>query len=180
MKYINRKTRQLIIDTPVHKSTTKTTAKDDKTKENIKYIAHIPNEILIFLLEKFVSYDPSASSDAEYIDAMLNGNENFFLSFYDYPGKDSIELQVTNNKIASDTGASVTIKKQVKSNSYFFTVSKKVFDELKNNNDCDYVFRYVLSFDCDSYCFKNFIVDVMLVWLLFLLLLFFYQELIKV
>lgn len=162
MKYINRKTKQLIIDTPVHKSTTKIIAKDGTIKENIKYIAHIPNEILIFLLEKFAPFDAGVS-DVEYIDVMLNGNEKFYLSFYDHSKKDVVELQVTNEKIASDIGTSVTIKKQVKSNSYFFTVSKKVFDELKNDNDCDYCFRYCLSFDFDSFCFKNFIVDVMLV-----------------
>ena len=163
MKYINRKTRQLIIDTPIHKSTTKITTKDGTQKENIKYIAHIPNEILIFLLEKFAPFDAGATSDAEYIDAMLNGKEKLYLSFYDHPGKDAVELNVTNEKFAVDGAVSVTIKKQVRSNSYFFTVSKKVFSELKNDDDCDYGFRYVLSFDCDSYCFKNFIVDVMLV-----------------
>lgn len=181
MKYINRKTKQLIIDTPIHKSTTKTTTKDGKTKENTKYIAHIPNEVLIFLLEKYKPFDV-AIPDAEYIDNMLNADDKIFLSFYDPSGKekDYVELQATNTKLASDVGASVTVKKQVKANSYFFTVSKKVFTDLKNIGNGVNSFRYVISFDSESDCFKNFMVLVRLVWLFFFAFIFFYQELIKV
>ena len=40
--------KKKIIDNPIHKSTTKFETKDGKVKENTKYIAHIPKEILIF------------------------------------------------------------------------------------------------------------------------------------
>jgi len=164
MKYINRQTRQLIIDTPIHRSITKSTTKDGKTKENIKYIAHIPNEILIFLLEQYAPFDAAAQSDVEYIETMRTGKEKYFLSFYDHPGKDEyVELSVTNEKYVLDDTASVTFKKQAASNSYFFTVSKKVFKQLKDDNNSFSSFRFVFSLDCDSYCFKNSVVDVKLV-----------------
>lgn len=176
MKYINKQEKQLIIDTKIHKSITKTITKDGIEKENIKYVAHIPNEILIYLLEKYQAFNvPGADSDAEnidailssdvdYIDTMLSSDEQYYLSFYDHPAdSDDVQLQITNNKIPADDGASVTIKKQVTSNSYFFTVSKKVFKELKNNNNSIGIFRYVLDFDCDSDLFKNSVVCVKLV-----------------
>ena len=164
MKYINRNKKQLIIDVPIHKSTTKTTGKNGKVKENIKYIAHIPNEILIFLFEKFKPFDfTKYGNDAEYIDAMINDDEKYFLSFYDQPGKDAVSLEITNYKISSNDGASVTIKKQVTSNSYFFTVSKKVFTDLKNNDNSISSFRYVLDLDFNSNNSKNSIIDVILI-----------------
>lgn len=168
--YINRKEKQLIIETPIHTSTTKTTAKDGKVKKHIKYTAHIPNMILIFLLEKFASFDAPGIApgvddpvDVKYIDKMLNSKEKFYLSFFDNPGKDVVETQITNEKFVNDNTASVTIKKQFSSNSYFFTVSKKLFSDLKNNNNSISSFRFVLSLDSDSYYFKNFIVCVELV-----------------
>ena len=161
MKYIDRKSKQLIIDTPIHKSTTKTTTKNGKTKENVKYIAHIPNEVLIFLLETYKPFD-IAVPDVAYIDELLKGDERIFLSFRNLSG-DVAELQATNYKLDNDSGVSVTIKKQVNSNSYFFTVSKKVFSKLKDNNGSSYNFRYVVDLDSGSDCFKNFMVLVEIV-----------------
>ena len=161
MRYINRKSKQLIIDTPIHKSTTKTTTKNGKIKENIKYIAHIPNEVLMFLLEKFKTFD-CVMSDVAYIDGVLNGDETVFLSFRNLSG-DVAELQATNYKLDNDSGVSVTIKKQVNSNSYFFTVSKKVFSKLKDIDGSSYSFRYVVDLDSGSDCFKNFMVLVEIV-----------------
>ena len=164
--YIDKANKQLIIDTPVHKSTTKTTTKAGKEKLNIKYIAHIPNILLIYLLEKFKSFDASSETDAEYIDAMLSdpkNNENkYYLSFYDNPGNEYIEMNITKEKY-DDAIASVTIKKQVKSNSYFFTVSKKVFKNLSDDDNSVSGLRFILYLDSDNYYFKNSIIHIELV-----------------
>lgn len=163
MRYIDKEKRQLIIDTPVHKSTTKTIAKNGKVKENVKYIAHIPNDILIFLLEKFRIFNALAENDAEYINAMISGKDKFYLSFYNHPGKDAVELTASNEKHTNDNTASVTIQKQITAKSYFFTLSKKLFNELKDDKDVDYVFRFILPLKDNEYYFKNFVIDVMLV-----------------
>lgn len=159
---IDRKNKRLIFDTPIHTSMTKQTLKDNTIKENIKHIAHIPNEILIFLFEKFKSFS-GAVDDAAYIDAMLNSDEEYYLSFYDQPAKEQIELQITNHKINRDDGVSVKIGKRLKTNSYVFTVSKKVFNELENDKQCNYRFRFVIDLDLNSDCFKNSVVYVGLV-----------------
>ena len=53
MRYIDKDKQQLIIDTPIHKSTTKFVNKDGKTKNNIKYVAiffiFLPTKILLCL-----------------------------------------------------------------------------------------------------------------------------------
>lgn len=162
MHYIDKENKQIIIDTSVSYTITRQTTKDGKEKENIKYIASIPNEVLIFLLEKFSIYDESIyGSTAEYIDAMLNSNEKYYLSFVDAPGNDVI-LSCSNYKLAFDDGVSVTIKKQSNSSTRFFTVSKKIFNELKNNKKINYKLRFVIDLFSDSECLKNSIVYVSL------------------
>ena len=163
MRYINKNKKQLILDTPVHKSTTKTITKDGKTKVNTKYIAHIPNDLLVFLLDNFRTFDAAAESDAEYIKSMLTGKDKIYLSFYNHPGKDAIELTASHDKFVKEDTASVSIQKQSTAKSYFFTLSKKVFSELKDDNDVDYVFRFILPLDDNNYYLKNSVIDVMLV-----------------
>jgi len=163
MRYIDKNKQQLIIDTPIHKSTTKFVNKDGKTKNNIKYVAHIPSDLLVFLLEKFRTFDATSETDAEYINAMLSGNEKIYLSFYNHPGKDTIELTATHDKYVKDDTLSVTVKKQSKVNSYVFTISKKLFKELKDNSDVNYVFRFILPLKDNEFYLKNSVLDVMLV-----------------
>ena len=162
MRYINKKSKQLIIETPIQKSKTKQTKKDGTKKENIKYISHIPRELLIFLLEKFNKYDPKIKP-GEYIDLMLNGETKYYLQFKDNINSGFIELQIGNDKIINDNVMSVTIKKQSGTSSYFFTVSKMFFSELKNNDNSVSAVRFILCFDDGNYCFKNSIVYMKLV-----------------
>lgn len=167
MQYINRKTNKLIIDTSVYKTITKQKVKDGTIKDNAKYIAHIPNMLLIFLLERYKPFD--ADTDADYIDAMINAKDNdgkklYYLTFYDHPGNDGyVALDITRGKSVNDDAVSVTVKKQVTSNSYNFTISKKVFKELTNDDNAVTGFRFVLDLDCDGNCFKNSMIYVKLI-----------------
>lgn len=163
MRYIDKDKKQLIIDTPVHKSTTKTITKAGKTKENIKYVAHIPTDILIFLLDAIKPFDAAAESDAEYVNAMLSGKDKIYLSFYNHPGKDPIELTATTDKYDKADSVFVSIRQHKTSNSYVFTVSKKVFKALKNDDNSNYCFRFILPLNDKDYYFKNSVIDVMLV-----------------
>jgi len=162
MYYVDKANKQFMVDMPVHKSNTTVKSKDGKEKIYTKYIAQIPKGILIFLLEHIKPFNVESDDAITYIDSMIK--EGFYLSFYDPVGKDGfIELTASKDKYTADNCASVTVKKNKKADVYVFTVSKNIFNEINNNNDCDYNFRFVLDLDFKTYSFKNSIVNVKLV-----------------
>ena len=157
MRYIDKENKQLIIRKPVNTSTTKTTNIKGETIENIKYRTDIPNEVLALLLSKYGSYNPDDETLGEYINKMLD-SKKYFLCFNDAGDK----IFVSDDKDDNNASASMSIKKDISAYIYRFTISKRVFNFLKDNPTRKYYLSYVVDFSSDSDCLKNSVVGIRL------------------
>lgn len=158
MKYIDRNRNELIIKTPIHHTITKQTLKNGETTEIIKYVANIPQEVLVYILESLEHYSEWNETVTEYIDRMIyESNNEIYLSFYHDGNK---KLKATNYKIDKNDGVSVRVRKRKTSNTYYFTVSKKFFTRLQKQNRTDFQMAYYINLDRESFEFKNFSITV--------------------
>jgi len=156
MRHINKANKQLIIKKQVQTNSTKIKDKNGKVKKtDIKYTCDIPNEVLIFLLEKYKAYDADAETPAEYINNMLS-SEKFYLCFMDHSN-----IYISNVKNDANSIASMAIyKNNAKSSIYSFTLSKKVFKFLKENPKDKLYLSYVINFDNLDVFLENPIIDI--------------------
>jgi len=167
-RYIDTRNKQIIINTTISSSTT--TIKNTKTNKeysNTKYIAHLPQDVLILLLEKEFNTIPDAAASAnniaaEWIKNILAENK-IYLQFIkaDPSGSDEYNINIVYDDI--DNSNCVSIRSAKKYDNYTFTASKRLFNLLKNNDGCNYSLQYVIKFDNDLFSLDNCVVSVRLV-----------------
>ena len=171
MRYINTKANEIIIRTPISKSTTKTTSKKtNKVTENTKYRGYLPEDIIILLLER--DYNNGAGNDADFnpdninVTAWINKlilENNIYLKFTstedDIYNDNKYVLSIENTSLEN----SFIVKKQNKLDSYYFTVSKKLFNLLKNSERDNFILEYRIKFVSGGLSLDNCVVSVLLV-----------------
>ena len=160
MRYINTTNKQIIIKTAISTSKTKTTSKDNKEVFNTKYIAYLPIDVLILLLEqKFKTIPETANLDdaISWINNII-AEKNIYLRFAIVPGAsdNTYDIDIVDEK----NDNCIAIRKQLKSDSYYFTVSKRLFKLLKNSDKDNFYLKYCISFDNGVIDLDNFVVNV--------------------
>ena len=169
MRYINTKANEIIIKTPISSSTTTTiNKKTNKESQNTKYRGYLPEDIIILLLER--DYNNSAANNVninqDNINEWINNlimEDNIYLKFTKNSDNVHDDNKYALSIIDKNLDNSFIVKKQNKLDSYYFTVSKKLFSSLKNSNRNNFVLEYCIKFIDGDFNLKNSVVSISLV-----------------
>lgn len=162
-RQINTQKQQIIINTAISSSTTTTKNINNKiTYTNTKYIANLPQDVLLLLLEKQFNTKPDNIEPAEWINKIIE-NKNIYLQFERQENQaDAYNINIVCSKEKNNSNC-LSLRSSRKYNNYTFTVSKKLFKLLKNNNGFNYSLEYVICFKSGVIGLDNCVVCVRLV-----------------